>query len=285
MFCQYTLHLITIQQQRHLADITVAGASSLVRLSAGIAGHDAVPLVYVVSVLARKIVEHAEAVSNNDQHVAEAARRATATQAVLDTLKGADFPSAHPAYVAIVEALAQIYEYASKWGDKSYWTKRLGVSLSKCTMKSLKYKHLFELQFQVRMAVGIRNASGNHPISRRSLTTHHGRCVSFVVQVLESYLHLLTSAVVSEGYAELKQGFAAAAEERERNFRQLVNAQDRTTQSVEELQQSVEELQASAKESEHALSQVTGGVLVARGECHLAAALCRRPNDRSSNPH
>ena len=143
------------------------------RLTAGIAEHDAVPLVYVVSVLARKIVEHAEAVSNNDQHMAEAARRATATQAVLDTLKGADFPSAHPAYVAIVEALAQICEYASKWGDKSYWTKRLGVSLSKCTMKSLKYKHLFELQFQVRMAVGIRKraATTQFPADPLPLTT------------------------------------------------------------------------------------------------------------------
>ena len=39
---------------------------------------------------------------------------------------------------------------AAKWSDKGYWSKRLGMSVSKGTSKALKYKHLFELHFQVR---------------------------------------------------------------------------------------------------------------------------------------
>ena len=47
---------------------------------------------------------------------------------------------------------------------------------------------------------------------------------------------MLTSAIVSEGYAAVKQGFEREAEERARAFCDLTGAQDRTQQSVEELQ-------------------------------------------------
>ena len=43
----------------------------------------------------------------------------------------------------------QINEIAEKWSGKSKMSKRFGVSLSKGTMQSFKYKALFELQFQV----------------------------------------------------------------------------------------------------------------------------------------
>ena len=44
---------------------------------------------------------------------------------------------------------------AGKWGDKGYWSKRFGVSVSKGTSKAFKYKALFELQFQVGRALGM----------------------------------------------------------------------------------------------------------------------------------
>jgi len=239
-----------------LADVAVSGVSTLVRVTAELAEHDAVPFLWVVKTIAGKIVEHAQAVSDNEKHVVEAGRRAAATQAVLDTLQGASFPATHPAYVAIVEALAQMHEYASKWGDKSYWSKRFGVSLAKCTMKSIKYKELFELQFQVPRGVGWRRAeapcAGRRERQEPS-PSHPTR--SPRPQVLESYLHLLTNAIVSEVYAELKKNFEAEAEERDHNFRQLVDAQDRATQSVEELQQQIAVVSGDVIASEQALSQ------------------------------
>ena len=53
---------------------------------------------------------------------------------------------------------------------------------------------------------------------------------------------MLTSAIVSEGYAAVKQGFEREAEERARAFCDLTGAQDRTQQSVEELQSQLDEL-------------------------------------------
>ena len=44
---------------------------------------------------------------------------------------------------------------AGKWGDKGYWSKRFGVSVSKGTSEAFKYKALFELQFQVGRALGV----------------------------------------------------------------------------------------------------------------------------------
>jgi len=103
-------------------------------------------------------------------------------------LEGAGFPQQHPCYVSILDSLAEIEgqlvraedgvgvmgpnvvwrlrpdprvhvplhtsvrtETAGKWGDKGYWSKRFGVSISKSTSKAFKYKALFELQFQVAL--------------------------------------------------------------------------------------------------------------------------------------
>ena len=76
--------------------------------------------------------------------------------AVLSTLQAAEFPTEHPAYVRILESLAEIEGYAQKWGDKGYWAQRFGVSMSAGTSKAIKYKHVFELQFQVRIRGQIR---------------------------------------------------------------------------------------------------------------------------------
>ena len=139
-----------------LADITVRGVSALVRTTANFAGHDAVPFLSATAVIVQKIMEHAAAVGENNQHVVEAGRRAEAVRAVLSTLQAAEFPTEHPAYVRILESLAEIEEYAHKWGDKGYWAKRFGVSMSAGTSKAIKYKHLFELQFQVRIGIRVR---------------------------------------------------------------------------------------------------------------------------------
>ena len=94
---------------------------------------------------------------------------------------------------------------AGKWGDKGYWSKRFGVSVSKGTSKALKYKALFELQFQL----------------------------------LEHYMQMLTSAMTAEGYAHVKEGFEREARERAQAFEKLTNAQDRTNQSVDQLRSEI----------------------------------------------
>ena len=139
-----------------LADITVRGVSALVRTTANLAEHDAVPFISALAVIVQKIMEHAAAVGENEQHVIEAGRRAEAVRAVLSTLQAAEFPTEHPAYVRILESLAEIEVYARKWGDTGYWAKRFGVSMSAGTSKAIKYKHLFELQFQVRIGIRAR---------------------------------------------------------------------------------------------------------------------------------
>ena len=49
-------------------------------------------------------------------------------------------------------------------------------------------------------------------------------------------MHMLTSAIVSDAYAETKKGFERAAEDRARAFQRLTDAQDLTTESVAELE-------------------------------------------------
>ena len=49
-------------------------------------------------------------------------------------------------------------------------------------------------------------------------------------------MHMLTSAIVSDAYAETKKGFERAAEDRARAFHKLTDAQDLTTESVAELE-------------------------------------------------
>ena len=61
-------------------------------------------------------------------------------------------------------------------------------------------------------------------------------------QVLERYTQTLTTAVVSEGYAEIKTGFEREAKERASAFQLLIGAQDRTNESIDQLQRQLDDL-------------------------------------------
>ena len=87
------------------------------------------------------IVKQAEAVGTNHTHVAEAGKRASAVQKDVETLSEAEFPADHPAFVNILNELAQLNEYAEKWNEKGYWSQRFGISKTGTT-KALKYGHL-----------------------------------------------------------------------------------------------------------------------------------------------
>jgi hypothetical protein len=140
-----------------LSSIVVTGLSALVKTTVNIGSSDAATYGFlaVACAIAEKLIEHGYAVGENDLCVKEAGRRGDMVQTTLKALKEAEFPSTHPAFSAILETLAELNEMAKKWGDKGYWSKRLGVSFSKCTTKALKYKQLFALQFQVRFIVQI----------------------------------------------------------------------------------------------------------------------------------
>ena len=131
-----------------LSSIVVTGLSVLVKTTANIGISDAA-FLQVACAIAQKLIEHGEAVGENDLCVKEAGRRGAMVQTTLNALAEAQFPSTHLAFSTILETLAELNAIAEKWGDKGYWTKRLGVSFSKGTTKALKYKQLFELQFQV----------------------------------------------------------------------------------------------------------------------------------------
>ena len=152
-----------------LAGIVVSGVSSLVRVTANLAEHDVVPFLSTLGVIIGCIVKQAEAVGTNHTHVAEAGKRASAVQKDVETLSEAEFPADHPAFVNILNELAQLNEYAEKWNEKGYWSQRFGISKTGTT-KALKYQQLFEEEFKR----------------------------------LETYLHMLTCAVGSEAYAGIK---------------------------------------------------------------------------------
>ena len=144
-----------------LSDIFVTGLSALVKTTVNIGSSDAATEIATYGFLAlaieiaKKLYEHGCAVGENDLCVKEAGRRGAMVISTLNALAEAQFPSTHLAFSAILETLAELNAMAEKWGDKGYWSKRLGVSFSKCTTKALKYKQLFELQFQVRFTVQI----------------------------------------------------------------------------------------------------------------------------------
>ena len=52
-------------------------------------------------------------------------------------------------------------------------------------------------------------------------------------------MQMLTSAVTSEAYAQVKEGFEREAKERAQAFERLTNAQDRTNQSVDQLKSEI----------------------------------------------
>ena len=144
-----------------LSSIFVTGLSALVKTTVNIGSSDAATEIATYGFLAlaieiaKKLIEHGNAVGENDQWVIEAGRRGDMVISTLNNLAKAQFPSTHLAFSAILETLAELNAMAEKWGDKGDWSKRLGVSFSKCTTKALKYKQLFALQFQVRFTVQI----------------------------------------------------------------------------------------------------------------------------------
>ena len=144
-----------------LSSIVVTGLSVLVKTTANIGRSDAAGFLQVACAVAEKLIEHGEAVGENDLCVKEAGRRGAMVKTTLNALAEAQFPSTHLAFSTILETLAELNAIAEKWGDKGYWTKRLGVSFSKGTTKALKYKQLFELQFQVGFTIQIMIAIRN----------------------------------------------------------------------------------------------------------------------------
>ena len=144
-----------------LSSIVVTGLSVLVKTTANIGSSDTAGFLQVACAVTQKLIEHGEAVGENDLCVKEAGRRGAMVQTTLNALAEAQFPSTHLAFSTILETLAELNAIAEKWGDKGYWTKRLGVSFSKGTTKALKYKQLFELQFQVGFTIQIMIAIRN----------------------------------------------------------------------------------------------------------------------------
>ena len=146
-----------IEKVSRLSSIAVTGLSALVKTTVNIGSSDAATYGFlaVACAIAEKLIEHGYAVGENDLCVKEAGRRGAMVKSTLKALEEAQFPRTHLAFSAILETLAELNAMAKKWGDKGYWSKRLGVSFSKCTTKALKYKQLFALQFQVRFIVQI----------------------------------------------------------------------------------------------------------------------------------
>ena len=146
-----------------LSSIFLTGLSALVKTTVNIGSSDAATYGFlaVACAIAEKLIEHGYAVGENDLCVKEAGRRGAMVKTTLNALAGAQFPSTHLAFSTILETLAELNAIAEKWGDKGYWTKRLGVSFSKGTTKALKYKQLFELQFQVGFTIQIMIAIRN----------------------------------------------------------------------------------------------------------------------------
>ena len=92
------------EQAKHvvrLAEVVVRGASDLVRnllrTSVELSEHDAVPFLSAAGCIVRLVIQHAEAVGENDEYVREAGQRALAVQSVVDSLEQAEFPTGSPA--------------------------------------------------------------------------------------------------------------------------------------------------------------------------------------------
>ena len=68
-------------------------------------------------------------------------------------------------------------------------------------------------------------------------------------------MQMLTSAVASEGYAQVKEGFEREATERARAFEKLTNAQDRTNQSVDQLKSEIDRVSGAVAAMEVTLDQ------------------------------
>ena len=114
-----------------------------------------VPFLGSVVRVVKKLHEHVKNAKQADAHVAEAGRRATATQDTVETLAKARFPVNNGCYRQTLETLGELMEMVAKWSDKGFWQKRLGVSLSKGKTTAQKYSEAFETLFQVQRAFSV----------------------------------------------------------------------------------------------------------------------------------
>ena len=140
-----------MERIQKVGELAITGASMVVYRAAELeqALDVPVPFFNALSVIVQKIRDHAAAVGENDSSVAEAGRRAGAIREVVERVVNADFPTDSRSLVLILEELAELESIASKWSEKGYWTKRLGVSFSAGTTKACKYDELFRKHFEV----------------------------------------------------------------------------------------------------------------------------------------
>ena len=146
-----------------------------------------VPFVSFALNMVLQIKKHVMLVESADAHVVEAGRRATCVQHTLGTLERAQFSANDPCFQNIVETLSRLNDLVTNWNDHSWWKKRVGFSVSNRSSLAQKYSEAFESTFES----------------------------------LEMDLHLLTNAIVSQGYAETKAQLQEDAEERQRTWKQI----------------------------------------------------------------
>ena len=96
-----------------LGEVMLSGVSTLVKTAADVAEHDSVPFLSGALFIVKGIMEQAAAVGENEEHVAEAGRRAHAVESIVNTLSEAQFPPDDPSFKQILEELAQVCAYLS----------------------------------------------------------------------------------------------------------------------------------------------------------------------------
>ena len=96
-----------------------------------------------VAGLAKAILEHLQAVRDNDEFIKEASRMVNSVQSTLDVLAAADFPTDNLAFLNIVNVLAQFLVALCKWGQYSWAGKHFSISLHAGSSNALKYKKKF----------------------------------------------------------------------------------------------------------------------------------------------
>ena len=96
-----------------------------------------------VAGLAKAILEHLQAVRDNDEFIKEASRMVNSVQSTLDVLAAADFPADNLAFLNIVNVLAQFLVALCKWGQYSWAGKHFSFSLHAGSSNALKYKKKF----------------------------------------------------------------------------------------------------------------------------------------------
>ena len=240
----------TMERIQKVGELAITGASMVVYRAAELeqALDVPVPFFNALSVIVQKIRDHAAAVGENDSSVAEAGRRAGAIREVVERVVNADFPTDSRSLVLILEELAELESIASKWSEKGYWTKRLGVSFSAGTTKACKYDELFRKHFEVG---GCRVGQTHCAYADVSPSTMPVTLPP--LQLLEIYLHHFTNALQGEQYVEMKGAFEKEREERERSFRSLGSSIDHTQESMEHLRQDLVTMRGKLQTMEETL--------------------------------